>query len=649
MSYYVYQTVTVNPSGLKYNYSSLQNGDVCETLGYYAPLDGGRAKYLIQTDSSSVDDGGYILRLNSTKIAKLIIENNEINALQYGAHNNWTQFPNEPSSANWSNYDNRTIFANLMTKAGELKSNVYIPKGIYMCNPTKREDTLLPMASNITLRGDGTSTIITMPTIDETIKIIDGIITSPWYSPIFKCPSAKNFIVRDITFDGNRHLKSDGTYFGGNAMFGVWGTEIAFYESSPTQVLNALFENVTCQNCMYAGFRILGANKLTFSKCKALTVDCGFITMGDAMYVSDLTITNCLVDGHSMSEAIALFQNGPGKNIIISNNVLRNKEYAAAICLGFTGTPPTSMDFYNKDVIIQGNVITNFSHGIRTYYASHVTIIGNNISQTGANLIENSQDIIFSNNQIYYCEFNNVQLQGSKHVIINDNLLKDNAPELTVEDYSRGYIFLNPNNSHLSISGNHMYQGTFPSSQTEAIRKFIGFREYNSQISFKDNNIYNEFRSSTIETDTPAIIWLSGTDNDNCVKDSYIEMPPNTVYYDQYPPQMDETTRHSNVLVKRIDEITNYYSSGGSVYGQAATCCIIDPIVETLSNIAIRPVNTRLSLIFGAEYAHNVALQSGGNIHFKTYDTIPNTEKWVIELLSMGTYWLEVSRTKIAV
>lgn len=322
-------------SELKNNVAMLQPGDYCSTLGYYTAMDGGNANYLIVSHDTIIEDDGYIIRLTKSLIAVLIIENNEINALQYGAHRNWSQYPNEPLPNKWKHYDNKNIFNKLMLKAKELQCNVYIPQGVYMCNPTKVGDILLPMYSGITLRGDGQKTIITLPTIDESIS------PRPYYSPILHCVSISDFRVKDITFDGNRHLKSDGTYFGGNGMYGVFGAEL-------TSIHNAIFENVTCQNTMYVGFRMWDVHKLNFNFCSCYSVDCGFISLGE-LEISDLTISNCYVDGHSKSEGISLYNKSMGENINIISNIIKNKSDGIGILIG------------NQDAFPAKKILSNYS------------------------------------------------------------------------------------------------------------------------------------------------------------------------------------------------------------------------------------------------------------------------------------------------
>ncbi len=609
---------------LKNSSHLLQNGDYCETLGYYAVMDGGKAKYLIKQDSNSIPDGGYIIRLSNTLIAILIIENNEINALQYGAHKDWTQYPNEPSLEIWELYDNREIFHRLMLKAKELSCNVYIPAGIYMCIPTKTEDTLLTMYSNITLRGDGINTVITLPTIDESIP-------QPYYSPILKCLSISNFTVKDIAFDGNRHLKPDGTYFGGNDIFGVFGVEIMSNH-------NATFENVTCQNSMYVGFRIWDTQKLSFNRCSCLNVDCGFITVGE-YNISDLTINNCYIDGHIKSEGISLFHCGIGKNIAITNNIIKNKENGIGILVGNQQNVPTLTASWNDTVIISDNIIENCAVGIHACYASHVNIANNIIENSlyGDNLyMIHCSDCIISNNQFYYSCNDNIYLSDSKHILINGNIIKDNSP--TRQEYTISFGFMHLlRNSCISIRNNQIYQ------ELTSIKKCIRINESNNGIIFESNDINHDYRDDVVTNDIPTTVWIDGSSETNCVKNSLIELPPNTSYYTSYPPTMDDNINHSNRVYRRIEEITNFFYNDNK--DELARCCIIDVTEDVIDSIALKPINTRLLLIFLPNRSLNTELRVGGNVHFSEYGPIKKDIECVIEIVCLGSYWMEVSRT----
>ena len=66
--------------------SLLSAGMTAQTLGYYAPNDGGAGTYIIRAkQESDVDDGGSLHELTSGLVAELVVENGTVNVKQFGA------------------------------------------------------------------------------------------------------------------------------------------------------------------------------------------------------------------------------------------------------------------------------------------------------------------------------------------------------------------------------------------------------------------------------------------------------------------------------------------------------------------------------------------------------------------------------------
>ena len=98
--------------------SNLINGSYAKTMGYYNINDGGNGYYYITDDNTLIDDGGSVIELNSGLKAVLLNENEFINVLQYGAKGN-------------NNFDNTTVFTNIINRANITLKNIYIPNGNY--------------------------------------------------------------------------------------------------------------------------------------------------------------------------------------------------------------------------------------------------------------------------------------------------------------------------------------------------------------------------------------------------------------------------------------------------------------------------------------------------------------------------------------
>ena len=74
-----------NVAQMKSN-NKLKSGDLVTTLGYYAVNDDGNASYLVRNKTQSdVQDNGSIHFLNNNLVAELIVKNDTINYIQFGA------------------------------------------------------------------------------------------------------------------------------------------------------------------------------------------------------------------------------------------------------------------------------------------------------------------------------------------------------------------------------------------------------------------------------------------------------------------------------------------------------------------------------------------------------------------------------------
>ena len=130
--------------------TNLVNGSFARTLGYYSENDGGGALYKI-TDTGTAD-GGSVIALSGNLYAHLVIENGEVNILQFGAKGDGTT-------------DNTTAFNNAIAYC----KTIVVPEGNYKVNTTitLTSDVYIYSKSNIKAwSGDSHQTILTSPDND---------------------------------------------------------------------------------------------------------------------------------------------------------------------------------------------------------------------------------------------------------------------------------------------------------------------------------------------------------------------------------------------------------------------------------------------------------------------------------------------------
>lgn len=123
--------------------TSLSNGEIIKTLGYYTKGDKGGANYKIRNKESGEtgNDKDLIELTNSSLIAEFIPDI-EINVIQFGAKGD-------------DQTDNYNIFNSLFTYAKTNSIfNIYVPEGTYLLS------NQLNMFSNLNLYGDGEVSIL---------------------------------------------------------------------------------------------------------------------------------------------------------------------------------------------------------------------------------------------------------------------------------------------------------------------------------------------------------------------------------------------------------------------------------------------------------------------------------------------------------
>jgi len=293
---------------------------------------------------------------------------------------------------------------------------VYFPAGTYAVKN-------LSLTSNIEYYGDGMDSIILSiagTAVGETTVLIQ---------------SRTNILVHDLVFDGNKSVNTDG-----NDQDGIHLCD-TFFTSHIT------FLRVWFQNNVYAGTRYVppasGVADANFLHCRCLQTDCGIVVLGSNNLI-DFRVEDCIIDGHSASEGIAVYHTGDASNITIRNNTVRNKTLATGIYVGSKNT-----GYLRYNVIIDGNIVYNTASGISLRYCigGNVTnnIVRGTVSGSGMT-IQDCSYVTVSGNYSYSAYQMGMSIKTCSNCIFANNLIDNYNPNNVAGAYG-GVLFDTVTNS----------------------------------------------------------------------------------------------------------------------------------------------------------------------------------------------------------
>lgn len=390
--------------------TNLINGSYAKTLGYYEINDGGNGLYKIVDDNTLINDNGLVHELNNGLKAKLIVKDNIVNVKQFGAKG-----------------DGITEDGLSVKNAFATEYNVRINKGTYIINEP------LLISTNKEIFGDGQEISI--------LKAKQGLIRG---FDMFKAINLTYLQLHDFGISGNIQENPIGEIYDG-----IDGIHICdIINSSNVEIYSMkIFDNA------YVGIRFghFGQNleppllkNYKIHDNTIVNVDCGFESLGANIRLRDILINNNLIDGHSNSEPITFYNTGYVEDVIISNNILKNKNNANGILVR-----PSA-----KNITISNNILEDLSTGIAILNdCDNLIVIGNTAKGNDSNFytfFTSSASHLLSNFQIVNNIVENfindcIELKNCSYGKIENNIIKGiNAKGSTSN--KNGIIISNSNN-----------------------------------------------------------------------------------------------------------------------------------------------------------------------------------------------------------
>ncbi len=298
---------------------------------------------------------------------------------------------------------------------------IYIPSGTYIISGK----VFIP--SNTTILGDGRSSVI-MASAGK-----------PVGSDLLKISNASNITLSNITLSGNiiyntredGHSAKDGIH-----LLDVWNSN-----------------SLTVQNCnfidnVYACIRIIGnCSDISVDNSNFENVDCGVITLGSGN-VDSLSVSNSYFDGHQNSECVSLYSTGLHTNIIVKDNVMKNKIYGIAI--NFAKATVNNAKVLN-------NKISDCAVGIFLNHVSNAEVIENSIINTtaltngGTGISATScSNIYISNNIVTYTRQQGLYIKDC----VSSNISKNTITDCGYQNNNYHCVDIHGTCSDLQIIGN---------------------------------------------------------------------------------------------------------------------------------------------------------------------------------------------------
>lgn len=314
-----------------YNTSNLPDSVTAYVSGYNSINDGGGGVFYYSSKSTSLDDGGTILK--STKTGRWIrMFNGSLNAQWFGAIGN-------------NSFDNSIVFNKLFAASKTLGKDIYIPSGIFKIISTINWD--LTQLNGISLYGEGTTTQLVTSSANTMLFISSNFVSN-------------NISIHNIFFNNLHSIVTT-------------PSSAFFIQGGPGE----WFKNVNIYDCRFEGFSsaigfqgVIGVNIIHNTFAAPLGHDnaqnnddpANFIVFSDNSngYVQDVVVSHNWASGYTGSDITTTTTKRPMDNFVYGTaygyNMFDNttinfcqEHYAIAV--------PITFPYLNRIVKIHDNYL----------------------------------------------------------------------------------------------------------------------------------------------------------------------------------------------------------------------------------------------------------------------------------------------------
>lgn len=279
--------------------------------------------------------------------------------------------------------------------------------------------------------------------------------------------------------------------------------------------------NVHISDCIFDNMQAYGSSNYEVIQIAPSTPG-GFPPFGgyDFTPCENVVVENCVFENvdQAVGNHANIINNGEivrDKNIIINNNIIRNTRWQAIRVQAFENVVVTNnlienvssatglFCYSSENVTIENNIIRNVNnHGIACwsaggYFPTNIRVVGNIIQGCGGRFI--SANIIESeirNNNCVDCGYDGIELNQSKTVVIEGNMLIDVAEDRNAFDIVNSEDITIKNNIARNKNKGNMLRGVFS-------------RSGNSGLFVSDNSFENvDTEMNTLPTDSVSGISI---------------------------------------------------------------------------------------------------------------------------------------------